>query len=156
MAATDAEWSTRVQVSVGRLTLGAIGQGLRFVDHKEIPDARLALRSVRNASVGVYERTSGSADWSREDLVLKTDRAMKQRGWTRLVGVAQRNETVLVYVAEDFDEQEPLDLCVAVVNGNEMVVVSATIDGQAVGELVAKHVGSDEMKRNLRFAKFRR
>ena len=31
MAATDAGWSTRVQMSVGRTTLGAIGTGLGFV-----------------------------------------------------------------------------------------------------------------------------
>lgn len=155
MAATDADWCTRAQVSVGRFTLGAIGQGLRFVDHKDMPDARLAIRAVKHASVGVYERTSGDANWSREDLFVKTDRAMRQRGWSRLVGVADRKETVLVYVADDFDENEPVELCIAVVSGREMVVVSTSIDARAVGELVAKHAKGDDFKRQLRLAKFR-
>lgn len=155
MAATDAEWCTRAQVSVGRMTLGAIGQGLRFVDHKDMADARLALRAVKHASVGVYERTSREANWSREELFMKTDRAMQQRGWSRLVGVADRNETVLVYVADDFDKDEPVELCVAVVSGKEMVVASTTIDARALGELVAKHSKGDDLKRQLRIARFR-
>ena len=53
MAATDANWNTKAQVSVGRLTLATIGQGLRFVPHKDIADARLALRAVKHASIGV-------------------------------------------------------------------------------------------------------
>lgn len=156
MAATDADWCTRAQVSVGRLTLGAIGQGMRLVDHKDMDDARLALRAVRHASVGVYERSSpGSPSWSREELFLKTDRAMKQRGWTRLVGVADRNETVLVYVADDFDDCDQLELCVAVVNGKELVVASTTIEPSAIGELVARHAKGDELKRQLRFSKLK-
>lgn len=154
MAATDADWSTKVQMSVGWATLGAIGQGLRFVEHEGIADARLALRAVKHASVGVYERTSGSDNWSREQLFKDTDRAMQKRGWTRLVGVAERKDTVLVYVQEDFDEDEPVELCLAVVNGKELVVVSTSVDAHALGELIARHAG-DDVKRHLRFAKSR-
>ena len=154
MAATDANWSTRVQMSVGRVTLGAIGQGLRFVQHKDVADARLALRAVKQVSVGVYERTSGAATGSRERLFIETDRAMQKHGWTRLVGVADRNECVLVYVQDDLDEDEPIEICVAVVNGKEMVVASTTIDPGALGELVAKHAG-DDIKGRLHFAKLR-
>jgi len=153
MAATDAGWDTKVQMSVGRMTLGAIGHGLRFIDHKDMADARLALRSVKHASVGVYERRSGGNDWSREQLFVETDRAMQQRGWTRLVGVAEKKETVLVYVPGDLDEDEPFEICVAVVSGKEMVVASTTIDAEALGDLIAKHRG-DDVKRHLRLAKY--
>lgn len=152
MAATDAEWSTRVQMSVGRVTLGAIGQGLRFVHHKDIANARLALRAVKQASVGVYERTAGGTNGSREQLFVETDRAMQKNGWIRLVGVAERGGCVLVYVQDDLDEDEPIDICVAVVSGKEMVVASTTIDAEALGELVAKHTG-DDIKGRLHFAK---
>ncbi len=154
MAASDAQWSTKAQVSVGRLTLGAIGQGLRFVHQPNIADARLALRAVRHASVGVYERTSGGTNGSRKQLFVETDRAMQERGWTRLIGVADKQESVLVYVQDDLDEDEPIEICVAVVNGREMVVASTTIDAVALGELVAKHAG-DSVKRHLRLAKFK-
>lgn len=154
MAATDANWSTKVQMSVGRLTLGVIGQGLRFVHQPNIADARLALRAVRHASVGVYERTADGTDWSREQLFTKTDRAMKARGWTRLVGVVDKHDTVLVYVQNDLDENEPIEICIAVVSGKEMVVASTTVDATALGELVARHAG-DDIKRHLHFAKLR-
>lgn len=154
MAATDARWSTKVQMSVGRLTLGVIGQGLRFVHQPNIDDARVALRAVRHASVGVYERTSGTADCSREQLFVETDRAMQKRGWTRLVGVADKQESVLVYVQDDLDEDEPVEICVAVVNGKEMVVASTTIDAVALGEFLAKHAGED-IKSRLHFAKLK-
>jgi hypothetical protein len=154
MAATDADWSTKVQLSVGRFTLGAIGQGLRFVHHKDIADARLALRAVKHASVGVYERASGPADWSQEQLFVKTDRAMQRRGWTRLVGVADKKETVLVYVEEDMKEDGPVDLCLAVVSGKELVVVATSVDPTVLGELVARHTG-DDIKKHLRFSKLK-
>ena len=154
MAATDANWSTKVQVSLGGGTLGVIRQGLRFVHHEGIADARLALRAIKQVSVGVYERTSGGANCSREQLFGETDRAMQQRGWTRLVGVADQKESVLVYVQDDLDEDEPIAICVAVVNGKEMVVASTTIDAAALGELVAKHAG-DDIKSRLHFAKLK-
>lgn len=154
MAATDANWHTKVQMSVGRTTLGAIGQGLRFVHAKDVDDARLALRAVRHASVGVYERTSGGTSWSQEQLFTETDRAMHKRGWTRLVGVADNKEAVLVYVQEDMDADEPVEICVAVVNGKEMVVASTTVDADALGELVAKHAG-DDVKGHLHLAQLR-
>jgi len=154
MDATDASWNTKVQMSVGRMTLGAIGQGLRFVEHKDMDDARLALRSVKHASVGVYERRSGGKDWSREQLFAETDRAMQERGWTRMVGVADKKDTVLIYVQDDPDEDEPIELCLAVVNSKEMVVVSTSVDAAALGDLVAKHTG-DDVKRHLRSAKFK-
>jgi hypothetical protein len=155
MAATDARWHTKVQVSVGPATLGAISQGLRFVEHRHTDDARLALRAVKHASVGVYERTSGGADWSHDQLFVETDRAMQRRGWTRLVGVADRHETVLVYVQDEPADDQPLDVCLAVVNGRELVVVSTCIDPRALGDLVERHAGV-EMQRRFRFAKFHR
>lgn len=152
MAASDATWSTRVQMSAGRITLGALGQCLRFVRHKDMADARLALRAVKQVSVGVYERTSDGPNDSREQFFVETDRAMQKHGWTRLVGVADRGGCVLVYVQDDLDEDEPIDICVAVVSGKEMVVASTTIDAEALGELVAKHTG-DDIKGRLHFAK---
>ena len=154
MAATDANWNTKAQVSVGRLTLATIGQGLRFFPHKDIADARLALRAVKHASIGVYERTSRESHWSCEKLFKKTDHAMHNLGWTRLVGVVDKQEMVLVYVQDDLDEDEPIDICVAVVSGKEMVVASTTIDAEALGELVAKHTG-DDIKGRLHFAKLK-
>lgn len=155
MSATNADWNTKVQISVGAATLGTVRTGLLFADHAEIADARLALGAVKHASVGVYELASGrDGGWSSTQILTDTDRAMQKRGWTRLVGVAGKDETVMVYVDEDADEDGPIDLCVAVVNGRELVVVSATVDPDAISRLVERHVAGDfraEIRRHVRF-----
>lgn len=141
MTATNADWHTKVQCSVGRFTIGAVRGGLLFVRQPEVADARLALAAVKHASVGVYTRTSDGDRWSRERLFVETDRAMQKRGWTRLVGVSGRAgaEAVLVYVSDDLDEGDPIDLCIAVVNDRELVIASTTIDPETLGELVERH-----------------
>lgn len=154
MDATDARWSTKVQLSVGTLTLGAIRHGLLFVHAKEMDDARLALAAVRHASVGVYERTSGATSWSREQLFSETDRAMQKRGWSRMVGVVDGKETVLIYAPQDLSADGPVDLCLAVVSGKELVVVSTSVEVDKLAALVERHAGADGLKR-LHFAKHR-
>ena len=154
MAATNAGWHTKVQLSIGGVTLGAVRTGLLLAHGKDIADARLALAAVRHASVGVYEREGGAADWSREQLFVETDRTMAKRGWARLVGVADHKDTVLVYAPESFTEDGPVNLCVAVVNGKELVVVSTSVDATKLGELAAKHAPGD-VREHLRLAKLR-
>lgn len=148
MAATNSNWHTKVQCSVGRITIGAVRTGMLFVRQPEAVDARLALAAVKHASVGVYFREHSQSDWSREQLFVETDRAMQKRGWTRLVGVSERAgaETVLVYVPEDIDEGDPIDICVAVVNDRELVVASTTVDPETLAELVQRHTPEDFKK----------
>ena len=153
MAATDNGWSTKVQLSLGRIALGAVRTGLAFVHNKDIDDARLALAAGRHASVGVYERTPGRADWSRQQLFADADKAMQKRNWTRLVGVADKKDTVLIYVPQDIDPDDPVEICLAVVNDKELVVVSTCVDASILAELAAKHSG-DDLKSHLRLAKF--
>lgn len=141
MTATNADWHTKVQCSVGCLTIGAVRSGLLFVRQPEVADARLALAAVKHASVGVYTRDRDGEQWSREQLFVETDRAMQKRGWTRLVGVSERAgaEAVLVYVSDDADEGDPIDLCVAVVSDRELVIASTTVDPETLSELVERH-----------------
>jgi hypothetical protein len=153
MAASDSDWHTKIQVSVGGLTLGALRTGLMFVHHKDIADARLALSSVKGASVGVYELSSPGKNWSRDRLFVRTDEAMQRRGWTRLVGVADGKETVLIYSSTDSWNRDNVDLCLAVVDGRQLVVVSTTVDASRLAELVEKHCGED-MKRSFHLAGF--
>jgi len=149
MKATNADWQTKVQFSVGRATLGMIHTGMRFVDSCEMAEARAALRTLNHASVGVYELKSDAGKWSPRELLTSADATMRKRGWSRLVGVTDQRDTVMVYVQDDLRDDKPVDVCVAVLSDREFVVVSATIDIDAVGELVARH-GGDEFKREIR------
>lgn len=150
MAATDARWTTKIQLSAGRATLAALRGCLTFVHHKDIEEARLALRAVRCASVGVYEMEDDNADWSREKLLNETDRRMEERGWMRIVGVSQDGDTVLVYAPADAGEPE--EFCLAVVDGRQLVIVSAAVNAGALEQLVERHAGG-EWKRPFRLAK---
>ena len=79
---------------------------------------------------------------------------MGKRGWTRMVGVADRKDTVLIYVPQDMAGDGPVEICVAVVNGKELVVASTTVDAAALAELVEKH-SADDLRGHLRFASLR-
>jgi hypothetical protein len=148
MAATDTKWDTKIQLSAGRLTFWLLRSGLAFVPDEKIGEAREALKSVKAVSVGVYQRskTNTAAAWSREQLFNETDRTMRDRGWSRLVGVADKSENVLIYVpANSADVRR---ICLAVIKRRELVVVSASIDPDALAALIAHHAGNN-LKRSL-------
>lgn len=140
MAASDSDWNTTVQVNVGWCTLGTARTVLRFVEHEQIAEARLTLAAVRRASVGVYQRIGRAREWSHEQLIARTDARMTQRGWSRLVGVVDRRDTVLVYAFDKIAADGQLDLCLTVMDGDVMVVVSTRIDADKLGELAEKHL----------------
>jgi len=152
MAASDATWHTKVQLSVGWITLSAVRTGMGFVRHEHMDEARLALQAVRSASVGVYERKANRGELSLEQLFNKTDQTMRKRGWTRLVGVAEDNKTVLVYAADDMDRGNRVDLCVAVMDGRELVVVSTQVDGSVLMDLAALHLPKGGLRGELKTA----
>lgn len=139
MAATQTGWDTKIQLSIGRVAFWTLRQGLAFVPDKDnhLNEARAALQAVKAVSVGVYHPTKLAGTWSRATLFNETDRTMRDRGWTRLVGVAETKENVLIYVPADGADFS--QVCLAVVTGRELVVVSATLDSDALVELIAQH-----------------
>ncbi len=155
MAAADSNWHTKVQVDVGSLSIAAVRTGLAFVHDKDVADAKLALAAVRHASVGVYMRDASEKGCSRERLFTETDQAMQKRGWSRLVGVADGKDNVLVYVSQDIAPDEPIDICVAVVNGQELVVVSTSIDAAKLTELVVTNSIDPAMRKDKQSTKIR-
>jgi hypothetical protein len=153
MAATDAKWHTKVQLSAGWITLGAVRTGLQFIRAEHMDEARLAMQAVRRVSVGVYESNVRNTNIARGQLFARTDEMMQKRGWTRLVGVAENNETVLVYTSEDPGSSSRIDLCLAVVDGKQMVVVSTNVDASALAELAERHIPKDGLRGKLKHAK---
>jgi len=150
MAASDADWHTKVQVSAGWMTLGTVRTALRFIEHEHMDEARLALRAVRRASVGVYECYGRKAPIADGQLLKRIDESMRRRGWSRLVGVAEGRETVMVYASDDISSGNRIDLCIAVIDGNELVVVSTNVDAAPLTELVAMHLPKDGLRAELK------
>ncbi len=136
MRATNADWHTKAQVSVGRPTLAVARSCLAFVKHDKIDEARMALAAVKSASVGVYELQRSGAKWSGSRVINEADKLMARRGWTRFIGVADGREVVLVYAPKAAGE--PREFCLAVVGDRELIVVSAEIDAGSLGRLVEK------------------
>jgi hypothetical protein len=137
MAATGNDWHTKVQFSVGPVLLGAARTGVSFI-HNVPPEAREVLRAVRSASVGVYAR-SGARDGGgrRDELFAAADRMMARRGWTRIVGVADTGDVVLIYLPTQGEDLQPSRVCLAVCNGRELVVVAAGFEATALAGLIA-------------------
>lgn len=134
----EADHRTVVQASAGQLALGGVRAVLAVIDHEPLRDARLALAAIRSVSIGVYEL--GEAGAAAGGAILGcTDAAMGERGWSRVVGVRDGEDTVMIYVPTDADE--PDEVCLAVVSGRDLVVVAARIRPAAVRALVERHAG---------------
>ena len=137
MVATGNDWHTKVQFSVGPVLLGAARTGVSFI-HDLPPEAREALRAVRSASVGVYARGGSMQGGGRRDeLFAAADRMMAGRGWTRVVGVADTGDIVLIYLPTRGEDLQPTRVCLAVCNGRELVVVAAGFETKALAGLIA-------------------
>lgn len=152
MTASGSDWSTRVQLDAGWAILGTARTALRFVPDKNVDDARLALSAVKHASVGVYERRGRDRGMNSAELLASTDRVMNRRGWSRLVGVVDDNTTVLIYAADKGAKGDKIDLCLSVVDGREMVIVSTRVDAGVLAEFVTKHAPGG-IREKLKFAK---
>jgi hypothetical protein len=140
MSAAGGGWHAKVQLTVDRPVLATARAGIAFIH--DVPDeARQALRAVRSASVGVYERADGAVHQPREPLWAAADRVMRRHGWTRVVGVADTEETVLLYMPAGKADAKPSRLCLAVCHGHELVIVAGRFEADALADLVARETG---------------
>ncbi|MBP6508346.1 MAG: hypothetical protein KA257_12345 [Opitutaceae bacterium] len=133
MNALPGKFATRVQLSVGEAAFALIRSGGYFMNLP--PEARLGLQAVQRASVGVYQLEAGARPRDDHSWGQQADDSMARRGYTRMVGVEEKGQTVLVYtpVQENVDV---LDLCLAVFDGEQLVVVSAKVRGKPLMQLI--------------------
>lgn len=138
-AASASPPDLKIQGSVGSIVLGAAGVVLRFIP--DVPaEARQALAAIDSVSVGLYEFREASTGGNRLAMVARIDEMMLRRGWTRLVVVSQRKETVVVYApAEDLSERR-VRICLAFWDGRELAIASARINAQSLAELVQRQL----------------
>jgi hypothetical protein len=140
VAATGETWHTKVQLTVGPAVLAAVRAGTASI-HDLPVEARQALRAVRSASVGVYERAAGHSAAHHGNFAAAVDATMARRGWTRIVGVEDHEETVLIYLPAGESRNAPSRVCLAVCDRGELVVVAADFDADALADLVAREIG---------------
>jgi hypothetical protein len=136
--ATGATWNTRVQFKSGMLLIPA-----RFVVSlcNVEDEARWALSAVRSASVGVYQLDEAAADSPGLAAGLASlDSTMRRKGWERLVAVSDGGQNVVVYTDSRSRNRNSVRVCVGVVDGEELVVVSATVHPDALMPIIEKHL----------------
>ena len=129
---------TQVELSAGATLLGAARSCLWFVDRVP-PEARLALKAVRSASVGVYRLRRAPSAGERTKLLTEIEAALNHRGWARTVGVIEGRDTVMVYTRDDgwFSAQQKV--CAVVCEPSQLVIVAATADPAPLLELAKQH-----------------
>ena len=140
-ATSRAEWRKVVALNIGEATFLLARAGLSFA---KIPDEpRVALSSIRACEVGVYAAcNSGSAD--RASMLARADQAMNCRGWERIVGVLDRENLVAVYVPRKMASPKTVRACVLVLDGRQLVVVSAKGNLEPVIQLALKRANFRE------------
>ncbi len=138
--AIDGGAQTRVQISAGPALLATARTVLAFIPDVDA-EARLALRSVRRASVGVYELSAKPSPAARTTLMNAAERTMNRRGWTRAVAVNDGDALVLVYLPKNGGGGEQQKVCVAVCSDRQCVIVAGTIDAGPLAQLIARQGG---------------
>jgi hypothetical protein len=137
MESVPGQWHRRFALHVGGLTFGLARFGSSFFHLP--PEPKAALQALRAGEVGVYrlEEPMSLPDYGA---ILKTaDKSMRHRGWERIVGIAQGSQFVAVYAPGNLRLKD-VSCCVAVLNDQNLIVVSARGNITPLLELARTHL----------------
>jgi hypothetical protein len=137
--AVPGPWDKKFAINVGRPTL-ALAQFVSGFFQQLPPEARAALDSLRGAEVGVYKLKSPSPNEEYSTALAVADKAMKRRGWERIIGVTQRRQLVAVYAPRSPGAYPRLSCCLVVLNDQDLVVASAHGDVEPLLDLARQHL----------------
>jgi hypothetical protein len=119
-AVAGGDAKTTIEFGVGGLPFMALRAGLAHVEMPEEP--RVLLESLRGAEAGVYQ-IRGTTDLA--GMLEASDRSMARRGWTRMVGVLERDQLVAIYLPREASSGNSLKVTVVVVQQDQMVIAAA-------------------------------
>jgi len=138
---------TKIAFGVGWPALGLARLVTAVADVEA--DARLALRSVRRADVSVKELERELNRAQRLTLLESVDRSLERKGWERIVGVLEEDETVGVYLSTKSTTADDLRLAILVLSGRELVSVAVRCDVEPLIELVGRHAARGDIQFGL-------
>ncbi len=137
--ATHADADAHIQISVGPGLMSVARLVPMFID--DMPaEARHAIAALQEASVGIYRLEHNHAKSDRAALMAAADHRLGSRGWSRIVTVADGRDTVLIYTPADWQDPDEVEVCVAVSDGSELVVVSAKAKTAPLLEIMKQHL----------------
>ncbi len=123
MSAIPGTWNKKITIHVGGITMALLRNGLRFV-HLQ-PEPRAAIEALRGAEVGISELREERVFVERAKVLSAADKAMAVRGWDRVVGVAEKDDLVAVYMPRKGLAVGRMKCCVMVLHGATLVIASA-------------------------------
>jgi len=138
MGSVPGHWNQRITINVGYFSLGVARIASSFVHLP--PEARAAVNTLNSAEVGVYQLEEPVSQGSYGEAFAAADKAMRRRGWERIVGVSQQNQFVAVYAPRHLRSASNVSICVAVLNDRDFVVVSARGDLQPLLDIAERRL----------------
>jgi len=130
MESVPGHWDKQVAVNVGGFTLGLARFVASFFNLP--PEAKAAMQCLDGGDVGVYQLRGSSPAVNYSGMLASADQAMKRRGWERMVGVVEGRQLVAVYLPHDLPSTKRIECCVVVLDGPDLVVVSAHGNAEAL------------------------
>ncbi len=147
MTAIPGQWDKTVALRVGWFTTALVRTGSRFFNMP--PEPRAALDAVHGAEVGVYKLRDDPAPADFRKLFASADRAMKWRGWDRIVGVAKEHQFVAVYLPHGKVSPRGVRCCVVVFEGHNLVIAKASGNLEPLLKLAEEHMDMGELRHCL-------
>lgn len=132
--------TSQIQITAGPVLLGLLRSGLSVLPDLP-PEARLAFAAVRSASVGVYGLSPEVDDPDVTAMFDAADTMMRKRDWQRIIAVSDRDAKVMVFAPNDGSARGPQRVCIAVCEGDRLIVVAGTINLGPLVKLVELHGG---------------
>lgn len=136
------DWDHEFALGVGPLTLSLARAVTAFFELD--PEPRALLHAVRAAEVGVYRHKREGRDLDLPAMCRAADETMIDRGWERLLTVVNQGELVAVYVPSHLDSPRDLRVCLAVLDGPQLVVVAARSDLEPLLKLASQRAMTPE------------
>jgi len=149
MESVGGEWDKKFAVHVGSLTMGVVRLGSHFIHLP--PEPRAALDTLHGAEVGIYHLREEPHSINATAIFDGADRAMKARGWDRIVGVTHERELVAVYFPRKVVLPSKMSCCLMIFHNRELVIVSARGNLEPLLEIARKRMDhiKDEMQGRL-------
>lgn len=139
IASVSGQCDKRIELNLGG---GLLGLARMIGGIADIPyEARCALNAVHRVQVGVYYLPEVMVDARDQAAFMnRTTAVLDQRDWQRIVGVVDGGDIVGIFIPRVLEGVEDIDVCVVVLDGHDLVVVSARADLRPLIPLIREKI----------------